>query len=239
MADFQAHDLLELADREAFVRSRVLPQWAAASLRRAPFLVVRRGTEEEKIPVGIRGTVRGERWADRAAPEEIAHRYTPGSLLKKVLEAPEAYGETGRCLARLADIPGLPADSGPGGSAGFWIASGICMMTPESDLDFVIRTGGPMPAEKTLRCWHSRMMKESFPIDAVVMTEQGIFSLTEAVRSPGCFLLKAADRCSLVDITGNEVEIKYEDSISFYRTGEPASGHVKADGRERRRGPVF
>jgi phosphoribosyl-dephospho-CoA transferase len=81
------HDLLEI-DAERFLQGQSsAPGWVAESLREAPFVVVRRGSTEQGIPVGIRGARRNERCAGVCQPEMVRRILTPPTLLRLVAPA--------------------------------------------------------------------------------------------------------------------------------------------------------
>jgi phosphoribosyl-dephospho-CoA transferase len=83
------HDLLEI-DAERFLQAHSsAPGWVAESLRRAPFVVVRRGPipAEEGIAIGVRGAQRNERWAGACRPDLVRSILTPPMLLSRLVTA--------------------------------------------------------------------------------------------------------------------------------------------------------
>jgi phosphoribosyl-dephospho-CoA transferase len=80
---------------------------------------------------------------------------------------------------------------GPGGSAGFELASGRHVVTPESDLDIVIYAERRMTAEEA-KSLCDRAMNLPGVVDIRVETPVCGFSLKEfAGRSPAAILLRA------------------------------------------------
>ena len=196
------HDLLEI-DAERFLEAHSsVPRWVAESLRRAPFVVVRRGPSraEEGIAIGVRGPRRNERWAGACRPDLVRSILTPPMLLSRLVTAsgpdpatrPEAIPAL-RTLALLADRwKDLASPWGPGGSVGFELATGRHAASPQSDLDIVIY------AERRMTQDEARALCESAQglpaaVDIRVETPLCGFSLTEyANRAPAPILLRFA-----------------------------------------------
>jgi phosphoribosyl-dephospho-CoA transferase len=63
---------------------RALPAaWVVESLRRTPFVVVRRGlATDQEIPVGERGVDRNQRWAAMCPLKLVKNILAPQQLLK-------------------------------------------------------------------------------------------------------------------------------------------------------------
>ena len=74
-----AHDLIRLREPIALTADGPAPSWVEPVLRRAPWVVVRRGpVRDGMMPVGVRGLTRSQRFAAFVAVAEIAD----GCLLK-------------------------------------------------------------------------------------------------------------------------------------------------------------
>jgi phosphoribosyl-dephospho-CoA transferase len=141
MTPARTHDLLEIDAKQFCVLQDSLPRWVEEELRRAPFVVVRRGVEMDfGIPVGVRGAARNERWAAFCDPK----------FVKRVISPPQLVGRTAAAF-RMDAIPALrslrilegrwstiPYPWGPGGSVGFELATASQVAMPASDLDIVI-----------------------------------------------------------------------------------------------------
>jgi phosphoribosyl-dephospho-CoA transferase len=168
------HDLLEI-DVARFAPAA--PPWVAESLRRTPFVVVRRGNvTDDDIPVGIRGAHRSERWATSCHPNRVKRVLTPESLLG--LEISDRMPAL-RTLRLLKERWGC--GWGPGGSVGFELATGEPTVTPESDLDAVIYAAQPLDmreARSLLSCTRGLPAV----VDARVETPRAGFSLAEYVK---------------------------------------------------------
>jgi phosphoribosyl-dephospho-CoA transferase len=220
MSVAQIHDLLEI-DAEHFLEAQSsAPGWVAESLRRAPFVVVRRGLirAEEGIAIGVRGAQRNERWAGACRPDLVRRILTPPMLLSRLVTAsgsdpasrsdpatgpdptsrpdPATRADTIPALGTLALLAErwkqLASPWGPGGSVGFELATGHHAASPQSDLDVVIY------AESRMTQHEARALCESaqgLPAAVDIRVETPIcgFSLTEyANRAPLPILLRFA-----------------------------------------------
>ena len=108
------------------------------------------------IPVGVRGSLRQQRFAAYLAPESIRNRITPEQLAANRGWLANARTEAIAGLKVLAGIAeklaNLPLAYGPTGSIGFELASGLPTATSTSDLDLLIRAPErlPMPLAQEL-----------------------------------------------------------------------------------------
>jgi phosphoribosyl-dephospho-CoA transferase len=189
------HDLLEI-DAERFVHAHApIPPWVAESLRRAPFVVVRRGpASEREIPAGVRGAQRNERWGGSCHPSLVHRILTPHSLLGRAVHAPRADAIAAlRALPLLAERwKDLECAWGPAGSVGFELATGCHVASPRSDLDVVIYAERRMTRDEAFGL---RDGAQGLPAAVDIRVETPIcgFSLTEyANRAPAPILLRVA-----------------------------------------------
>jgi phosphoribosyl-dephospho-CoA transferase len=202
MSAAQIHDLLEI-DAERFLEAQSsTPGWVAESLRRAPFVVVRRGLSraEEGIAIGVRGAQRNERWAGACRPDLVRRILTPPMLLGRLAPVsrpdPTTRANTIPALRTLALLAGrwkeLDSPWGPGGSVGFELATGHHAASPQSDLDVVIYAGSRMTQDEARALCESA---QGLPAAVDIRVETPIcgFSLTEyANRVPLPILLRFA-----------------------------------------------
>jgi phosphoribosyl-dephospho-CoA transferase len=187
--------LLEI-DAERFLQAdAALFPWAGASLRKTPYVVVRRGpVSAGNIPVGVRGSRRSERWAGSCCTDAVKQVLTPEGLLRQPVPA-----------SRSADVPALRSVSmlaerwrgagiswGPGGSVGFELATGREVVRPQSDLDIVMYAEcrlSPLDAKDLLAAAQGLPA----PVDIRVETPVCGFSLLEyAGRTAQPMLLRTA-----------------------------------------------
>ena len=121
------HDLIRLREPSALTVDAPVPAWVEPALRRAPWVVVRRGhLRDGMIPVGVRGLARPQRFAAFLAVAEIADRLSPEDLTDSLCAINRAGTDAAPALAALARVAPILARRGhrwgPGGSVGFEIA---------------------------------------------------------------------------------------------------------------------
>jgi phosphoribosyl-dephospho-CoA transferase len=173
-----------------------LPEWIEPALRRAPWVVVRRGhVQAGRVPVGVRGSTRSQRFAAWLAISEIAERLSPEDLIG----LPRTVGQTRKdrvpALAALDRIAPLLARHsyrwGPGGSVGFELATGAAAATPSSDLDVILRQPHRLPPHEALTL-RSALQEAAAParIDVLLETPQGGVSLADLAVAPKQVLLR-------------------------------------------------
>lgn len=174
-----------------------IPEWVKTSLSISPIVVVRWGTTfGGKIPVGIRGSNKAQRFAAYIMPASVKTHYRPADLTKlgpEYLHLSEAK-RTFKGLKLLFDDV---LEWGPAGSVGFEMVSGQKVMTLDSDFDIVITPQETMGIDEAL-ILVEKLNKFSMFIDAQVLLHVGTFSLREWAKGRGV-LLKTADNPKLVD----------------------------------------
>jgi phosphoribosyl-dephospho-CoA transferase len=118
-----------------------VPSWVSRELRETSLVVVRRGAvTRNRIPIGIRGSERAQRWAALYPPGAVEQIITPIDLLNRFNKT-EDLNDSPTCnsLRSLAiDWRWLTHSWGPGGSVAFELATGKRARTPRSDLDIII-----------------------------------------------------------------------------------------------------
>jgi phosphoribosyl-dephospho-CoA transferase len=203
----QAHDLLFLRHPDAFEACAcdTRPGWLdAVWLQEAPVVVRRAAAGPDRVAVGARGLQRNERCAGHIALADIARRITPRQLAQELLDDPgrvEAYTDTLPCIAALLALAprlrDLGLEWGPAGGTGFWLASGLPVLRPTSDLDLVVRSPQPLPPALTaeLCAMHEHI---GCRVDIQIDTGAGGFALAEYARG-GKTMLKTDHGPRLVD----------------------------------------
>jgi len=184
--ELKTHTLVRIRGPQAFTAASEsdLPGWAAGSLRRAPWVVLRRAPMRgELLPVGVRGEFRHQRFAAWLSPDEALELATPQRL---------ASSRATRAVAALAALPhverimrehGLAGLWGPGGSAGFERASGKPTVTASSDLDLVVEIRRPMLiASNALSLWNA-LTAVPARVDVLLETPWGAVALSEYARA--------------------------------------------------------
>lgn len=184
---FRAHDLLRIG--EDTIRRLEVPEALRDFLRTAPFVVVRRdGCPDGRIPVGIRGRRRSERFPVWLSPDEVLEVLTPEALVasEKCVGAAEAPL---RALAQLREraCGRMSFEWGVIGATGFTLASGVCVLLESSDLDLLVRC--PTPTARTeFDAWSAWLAELPCRADTQIETPLGGFALNEFLSSPRVLL---------------------------------------------------
>jgi phosphoribosyl-dephospho-CoA transferase len=123
----------------------------------------------------------------------VARRVTPQDLARDALADQGRIAAAGLpCLTALLDLAprlhDLGLDWGPTGGAGFWLASGLPVLRPSSDLDLLVRAPLPL-APDTLAALCALQPGAACRVDIQVDTGHGGFALNEYARG-GRVLLK-------------------------------------------------
>jgi phosphoribosyl-dephospho-CoA transferase len=190
------HSLLRLSSADALEWESDAPQWAPASLRRAPFVVMRRPLPRpDALPVGIRGAVRSQRAAAWVPAGAVQECITPQMLAAQrawrqrrdfaITPAVAALEEA----AAIFDGLGMAGRWGPAGSVGFELASGVRTTTPNSDLDIVVGAALPMARAAAARLL-AELSALSVRIDVLLESPNGAVALAEYAKGAGTILLR-------------------------------------------------
>jgi phosphoribosyl-dephospho-CoA transferase len=198
------HALLRLGNPDALRWEGSPPQWAAACLQRAPWVVVRRAAHRlSGIPVGVRGALRRQRAAAWLSGGAVQECITPQQLVARRAwrRHPDRY--TTPAIQVLDDVAAILAALGsgerwgPGGSVGFELASGVRCTTSGSDLDLVLQADQPM-ARASAASLHAELTKLPVRIDLLLETPHGGVALAEYISSTGVTLLRCSGGPRLV-----------------------------------------
>jgi phosphoribosyl-dephospho-CoA transferase len=196
MNELHPHDLLFLRRKHAFEACGERPGWLdAAWLAQAPLVVRRAVAGPGRVAVGARGLQRNQRCAGQVAVSEVARRVTPRDLARLVRQDPDRFaGDVGTlpCIAALLALAprlqDLTLDWGPAGGTGFWLASGLPVLRPTSDLDLLVHAPQPL-APRMLAGLCALQEHAACRVDIQVDTGTGGFALTEYARG-GKVMLK-------------------------------------------------
>jgi phosphoribosyl-dephospho-CoA transferase len=189
------HDLLRLCrpgDIESPVRT---PAWVTAALAQAPWVVVRRAAwDGGRVPIGVRGRTRPERFAAYLPPAAVAEWVGPEQLAREYAwrRSDRLTDAAVSALEHAAALfEPLSLTWGPVGSYGFELATDVPTVTPTSDLDLVIRAPRPLSLDTAQRLW-AALSTAPFRMDVQIETPFGAVALAEYARAQPPMLLRAA-----------------------------------------------
>lgn len=181
------HDIVAMTSRACARVAAEAPPWVRASLERAPFAVVRRERRAGRICIGVRGAARSERFAADLHAGEVERRITPEEL------ATRRPARAHPALAALAQA-GAIAEAykiawGPAGAAAFELATGVPVLSEESDLDLVLRLH---PADERVPAVARAFAAMRTRVDAELDFDDGCGVALHEAATAGTWLVKTA-----------------------------------------------
>ncbi|WP_371658165.1 malonate decarboxylase holo-ACP synthase [Streptomyces sp. NBC_00280] len=208
MTAVRPHDLLRLTRTRGIVPADA-PGWVAPALNAAPWVVVRRdgardGMRDGRIPVGVRGPTRAQRFALEIPAGTVAEVLAPeGLATRRGMESRNlpAFRALHAVASVIEEATHLPW--GPTGSVGFELAAGIPAVTATSDLDLMIRSATPPPRAVAERVHHA-LGRLPARVDCLIETDEGAVALGELVSSAGDVLLRTPAGPRLVPVPWRE-----------------------------------
>ena len=191
------HDLLQLVPGTPDFSDA--PAWVAASLKRAPFVVIRRAVPVNGlIAVGVRGSTRSERFGSWLDPRYVERVVKPETLLAN-LEPSATRAKLPAFALLRAVAPVCEATGyawGPTGSVGFELASGCPTVTETSDLDLLMRVPDPLDrttAKSLFDALSQAALDHGTRVDIQIQTHYGAFSLAEYAHPGARVMMRCAD----------------------------------------------
>jgi phosphoribosyl-dephospho-CoA transferase len=197
MTLLRPHDLLRVEPASSLFRDA--PGWVRAALRTAPWVVIRRGRcGPGRIPVGIRGLERRQRFPTEVSTATVIETLSPPELLGRANALPDLPAAV--ALHRATEVF-APTELrwGPGGSVGFTLASGVCAITPESDLDLVL-TAHRVPLPSLLADVQERLRGLPARVDVQLNLPIGGIAVDELLSGTTQVLLHTADGPKFTDV---------------------------------------
>jgi phosphoribosyl-dephospho-CoA transferase len=192
--ELNTHDLIKVKGLPSFLETVVSEMWVEEAIMYAPFVVVRRAPiEDGKIPFGIRGQSRSQRYADHLDSHEVEEVFSPERLANEKGWRNNPRLEEIQVLQDLHVVDEILANYqltwGPVGSAGFELASGLPTLTTNSDLDLIIRTPHSLSLEIANQLY-DELSKIRVRIDVQLETPSGAIALAEYCQGPTQVLLR-------------------------------------------------
>ncbi|WP_082235303.1 malonate decarboxylase holo-ACP synthase [Halobacillus massiliensis] len=203
------HDLLRV-NKTVDLEASSIPNWVYQSLREAPFVVVRRAPiMNGKVPIGVRGKDRTQRFGAYIDSKAILERIAPPDIvLKEIWELIKTSSPLPAVIA-LEDVQKIMEEFnlmwGPGGSVGFELVTGHPAVKESSDLDIIIYSEKAISLVEASDLMYRLENLLSISIDVQVETPYGAFSLKEYVRGTLPLLLKTKAGAVLVKDPWNQV----------------------------------
>jgi phosphoribosyl-dephospho-CoA transferase len=194
-AEYRPHDLL-WAPAISLQFAGGLSDWADAEwMRSAPTVVRRETTVAGLVPVGLRGKARSQRSKGYVPCAAVQRCVTP-EMLAAGLESTDTSTNGSAVLTALQNIaPALDATGlawGPTGGVGFFLATGLPVLRPDSDLDLVVRAPQPLNSVQVMALAEVQR-HPACRIDIQIETGHGAFALAEWARDGGRVMLKMND----------------------------------------------
>lgn len=201
------HDLLWLAPGASVAFDGPGPAWLAPGwLECAPVVVRRENTPEGRLPVGLRGTARNERckgYLDhcgvlrRVSPEMLAAAASAGAGSNAV-PGPRGIPALDALAALAPAMDAIGLAWGPTGGVGFFLACGLPVLRPDSDLDLLVRAPQPLSGGQAAAL-AALQADAACRIDIQVDTGFGAFALAEWSRGGRRVLFKTGAGPVLTD----------------------------------------
>jgi phosphoribosyl-dephospho-CoA transferase len=184
--EMNPHDLIRIAKEEDLLTDLPLPAWVSESLNLAPFVVVRRShSPDGKIPVGVRGRERGQRFPAWLPEQKAVAVITPYSLMGSAnwnrVNNPCAPAAI-RSLRRITPL--LQSTGyrwGPTGSVGFELTANTTTVKEDSDLDILVDTPEFVPILSATRLMKDLQRRTLVRVDVQLNTPHGALALAEYI----------------------------------------------------------
>jgi phosphoribosyl-dephospho-CoA transferase len=185
-----AHDLIWLTDTALLELDGPWPEWLPPDwLQRAPLVVRRESTLDGRLPVGLRGTARSERCKGYVGGAGVGRRVTPEMLAPSGRQPRNGVPALDALAALSPALDALGLAWGPTGGVGFFLACGLPVLRPDSDLDLLVRAPQPLSASQ-VGALVALQANPACRIDIQVDTGAGAFALAEWRRTGRRVLLK-------------------------------------------------
>jgi triphosphoribosyl-dephospho-CoA synthase len=179
------HDLVRLTPRGVRQLVADAPSWVATSLRRAPWAIVRRAHVMDRIPIGVRGEEREQRYAATITIDDVDEVVTP-EMLATVRPTREHHAFA--ALRTVVDEGRAHClDIGPIGAAGFELATGMAALHEASDLDVLVRA---QPSHRALPSFAHTIADLPVRIDVELAFADGYAAALEEALRCGSLLVK-------------------------------------------------
>lgn len=191
----EAHDLLWGMTVDCLADDA--PLWVKEVLLRGDPVVVRREiTPEDQVAVGIRGQFRSQRYAAQMPRSAIGKQLKPEALIRVDTQQFEHLAERLQSISSI--MKNFSGCWGYTGSFGFELATGIKTVTPQSDIDLLIRAEQSFAKKQAIELLEN-FHQAGLNVDIQLQLPQGGLALKEWARNSGKVLLKRPNGAVLVE----------------------------------------
>ncbi len=188
----RAHDLLWLTDTATLELDGGWPDWLTPDwLARAPLVVRRESTVEGRVPVGVRGRTRSERCKGYLGRGQVSRCVGPEELAASASGKHHAVPALAALTALAPALDAIGLAWGPTGGVGFYLACGLPVLRPDSDLDLLVRAPRQLSAQQAAAL-DALQHRTDCRIDIQIDTGNGAFAFAEWRRTGGQVLLKTS-----------------------------------------------
>jgi phosphoribosyl-dephospho-CoA transferase len=192
--EMNPHDLIKIKKEEDLSTDLPLPAWVSEALNLAPFVVVRRShSPDGKIPVGVRGRERGQRFPAWLPEKKAVAVITPYSLMVSVNSNRINSSDAPAAIRSLRRVTPLLQSTGyrwgPTGSVGFELAANTTTVKEDSDLDILIDLPAFIPILSATRLMEDLQKRTLVRLDVQLNTPLGSLALADYI-SAGKVLVK-------------------------------------------------
>jgi phosphoribosyl-dephospho-CoA transferase len=178
-SNLQVHDLVKLVSWEVGGGYLAKPSWVDPVIVGSPWAVVRREpVSDNLLAVGVRGAGRQQRWGTLVRRNHVSLVLRPQQLRTSLVPEERSYMPAFQALRFVEAVLPSELEWGPGGSVGFELASGIPVVTMQSDLDLVMRSLVPFDRDSARFLWR-QIATAPAKVDVLVETGRGGFWLQE------------------------------------------------------------
>lgn len=200
--DLKPHDIIKVKDIGKIIESVSENNWVEEALKKAPFVVVRRGEFiNGDIPIGIRGKTRAERYGTYLKRENILEVIVPEDISEKKLWLTNNQIKKSEIFNALEITDKVIKEKdlkwGPTGSTAFELVSGVETINKNSDLDILIKVPNFLSVNEA-KTINEKLQKVPCKIDVQLQVPSGIISLVEYARGDNPIILRTNEGYSLV-----------------------------------------
>ena len=201
MVEIEPHDLLKIASVKD-LEGEQLPAWASSIFPNSLTVVVRRSEIlNHRVPVGIRGIKREQRFATYIEGTAIEDIFTPYDLVNE-----KAWEQVPENRKQLPAIQALPAVAqvlqgynwGISGSVGFELTTHTESAKMTSDLDLIWKPNHSIE-KKTAQSLLKKLNQFGVHADLQVIQNNNGFSLEEYANSSSTIMMKTLGDPILVE----------------------------------------